>query len=443
MLKTGKVLTVTFLVIGMVSIAFPQEKLVLTLQESIQLALTQNPSHLAAEERVAGAKSQIREAIAGFFPTLSASGLRTLKEKVMVLEFPSFTPGEPPQRVELDFTRDYQATFSLSVPLFVGGQLKSGFNQAKYNYLSTDESRRQSAHMTVFNAKIAFYGFLLAQEFVNVAEESVTVAEKHLNNVQTMYEVGMSSKFDLLRSEVQLANLKPQLIKAKNNLKVAELSLKTVLGVDLAQPIEIKGELTYRPFNFDLEQALTQAIQNRPELQQLDYQKMMAGELLKMSRGSRYPTVAIAGTFNLWADKFNLKEDTWQSYYAVNLAVSVPLFRGFASSAQIAQSKSMIREIELGKKGLEDMIRFEVRQAVLNLEDAKESLLSQEKNVEQAMESLRIAELNFAEGLVTTLDVSSAQAALSQAKTNYSQALFDYVVSLAELDKAMGIGSRD
>ena len=160
MLKTGKVLTVTFLVIGMVSIAFPQEKLVLTLQESIQLALAQNPSHLAAEERVAGAKSQIREAVAGFFPTLSASGLRTLKEKVMVLEFPSFIPGEPPQRVELDFTRDYQATFSLSVPLFVGGQLKSGFNQAKYNYLSTDESRRQSAHMTVFNAKIAFYGFL-------------------------------------------------------------------------------------------------------------------------------------------------------------------------------------------------------------------------------------------------------------------------------------------
>ena len=141
------------------------------------------------------------------------------------------------------------------------------------------------------------------------------------------------------------------------------------------------------------------------------------------------------------ADNYNLKEYTWQSYYAVNLAVSVPLFRGFASSAQIAQSKSMIREIELGKKGLEDMIRFEVRQAVLNLEDAKESLLSQEKNVEQAMESLRIAELNFAEGLVTTLDVSSAQAALSQAKTNYSQALFDYVVSLAELDKAMGVGS--
>jgi outer membrane protein len=441
MLNAGRFSIVTVLVLSLVSTAFSQEKLTLTLQESIELALFQNPTYLAAEERVEGAESKIREAMAGFFPSLSVSGLRTLKEKIMVLEFPSFIPGEPPQRVELDFTRDYQASFSLSIPLFVGGQLKSGFKQAKYNHLSSEESRRQSEHMTVFNTKRAFYGYLLAQEFVRVAEEAVSVAEKHLKNVQMMYEVGMSSKFDLLRSEVQLANLKPQLIKAKNNVKVAELNLKTILGVDQDREIEIKGQLAYNPYEPDLEKALQRAVQNRPEIQQFNYQKMMATEVLKMSRGSRYPTVAITGTFNLWADEFNFDEDTWQSYYSVNLAVSVPLFRGLTSSAQIAQSKSMIREIELGRKGLEDMIGFEVRQAFLKLEEAKESLLSQEKNVEQAEESLRIADLNFAEGLATTLDVSSAQAALSQAKTNRSQALFDYVVSMADLERAMGIGS--
>jgi len=103
----------------------------------------------------------------------------------------------------------------------------------------------------------------------------------------------------------------------------------------------------------------------------------------------------------------------------------------------------MIKELDFTQKGLIDTIEFEVRQAMLRLEEAKESLLSQEKNVEQAQESLRIAELNFSEGLATTLDISSAQAALSQAKTNYSQALYDYVISLAELDKAMGVGWND
>jgi outer membrane protein TolC len=250
----------------------------------------------------------------------------------------------------------------------------------------------------------------------------------------------MASKFDLLRSEVQLANLKPQQIRAKNSRKVAELSLKTLLGLDLSQPLEIQGELTYEPFDPNLEEALTSALARRPELQQLMYQKMMAGEMLKMSKAAKIPTVAIQGAYNVWADRLTFKEEDWQSYYSVNLAMSVPIFNGFLAEAQIARSKSLIKELEFSKKGLEDMILFEVRQAILKLSEARESLLSQEKNVEQAMESLRIAELNFSEGLATTLDVSSVQSALTQAKTNYSQALYDYVMSRAELDKAIGIG---
>jgi len=247
----------------------------------------------------------------------------------------------------------------------------------------------------------------------------------------------MASKFDLLRSEVQVANLKPQLIRARNNLKVAELGFKTILGLDLAQPIEIKGALTYEPLEPDLEECLAAALRNRPELHQLQYQKQMAGEMVKLARASNLPSLAVAGTYNFWADKFNFKENNWQSYYTVNLVLTVPLFHGFAASARVAQTKAAIRELELNREGLEEAIKFEVRQAILNLKEAKESLLSQGKNVEQAQESLRIAELNYSEGLATTLDVSSAQAALSQAKINYSQALYDYVVASAQLEKAI------
>ena len=266
------------------------------------------------------------------------------------------------------------------------------------------------------------------------------MAEKHFKNVKSLYEVGMASKFDLLRSEVQLANLQPQLIRARNNLKIVELGLKTLLGLDLSKPIEVKGEMRFEPIEPDLEKSLTKALQNRPEINQLKYQRQVAGEMLKISRAANFPTLAMSGAYNFWAEHLNFKKDTWQSFYAVNLVLTVPIFNGFATSARVAQSKVMINEIELTQKGLGDTVKFEVRQAILKLKEAKESLLSQEKNVEQAQESLRIAELNFTEGLATTLDVSSAQAALSQAKTNYSQALYDYVMSKAELDKAMGVG---
>jgi len=442
MKKAKSVILVLLMCLFVGKFSFSQEKMTLTLDDTIRLALSQNPYHLASGERVQAAKAIVREAAANFFPTLNAQGLHTLDEKVFSLEFPDPITGKP-QRVTMDFTRDYQFSLSLSLPLFTGGRLVSGFKQAKYNLLSTEEGARQSENTTVFNAKTAFYGCLIAKEFVKVAEEAVEVAEKHLKNVKSLHEVGMASKFDMLRSEVRVANLKPQLIKARNNLEIAKLGLKTLLGIDLSQSLEIKGELIYEAYEPDLEECLAKALRNRPEVSQLNYQKQMAEETVKLARAADLPTVALSGTYNFWADKLNFQKDTWQSFYAINLVLNVPIFNGFSASARVAQSKALIRELELTHKGLEKTVGFEVRRATLNLKEAKESLLSQEKNVEQAQESLRIAELNFSEGLATTLDVSSAQAALSQAKTNYTQALYDYGVSLAQLDKAMGVGGAN
>jgi len=441
--KTNLIPCILFLLLSFNLLSFSQEKLTLTLERSVQLALSQNPSHLATEERVDAAYSKLREAASGFLPSLNAQGLYTLDEKVFELEFPSFVPGEPPQRVEIDFTRDYQFTFSLSVPLFTGGRLTSGFKQAKYNLESTKEVVRQSKHVTVFNTKTAFFGYLLAKEFVAVAEEAERVAEENLENVKDMYEVGMASKMDLLRSEVRLTNMQPQIIEARNSMRLAELNLKTLLGIDLSQPVAITGALIYKPYEPDLEECVNIALLNRPEVKQLDLQRKMAGETLKLSRAGYLPNLAISGTYNFWADKFSFQEDTWSSFYSVNLVLNIPIFNGLKESAQVAQSKAMIKEIELNQKALRDAVEFDVRQSVLMLQEAKESLLSQEKNIEQAKESLRITQLNFNEGMATTLDVISAEAAYSQAQVNYSQALYNYVVATAELDRAMGIGYED
>ena len=167
MKKTQNFILILCLLFGVTNFSFSQDKLVLTLEDSIRMALSQNPNHLASKTRVEGAQHQVNEAASAFFPTLNAQGQRTLDEKVFELEFPSFIPGEKPSKVELDFTRDYQVSFAFSVPLFTSGRLKAGYKQAKYNLLSTEESQRQSRHDTVFNTKQAFYGVLIAKEFVS------------------------------------------------------------------------------------------------------------------------------------------------------------------------------------------------------------------------------------------------------------------------------------
>ena len=412
--------------------------LVLTIDEAIDLAIRQNPFHMATREQENQARAGVRQARAGFLPTFNAQGTDNLAEKVFSLPFPSMIPGEPPTEVEIDFTKDYQMAFTLGVPLFAGGQIRAGYRQAKYGLEASREAVRLSEQETVYGVKQSFYGYLLAREFASVAEEALTLAEKFSDNVRNLYAVGMASKFDLLRSEVQVANLKPQAIKARNGVDVAALALKTAIGVDLDTPIEVRGDLGAPPLDAATEGVVEEAQASRPELRQIDYQRGMAAEMLKMARGSLWPTVAVVGSFNYWADALNLNKGTWDNFYTINLSVTLPIFNGFETQARIGQSKAAIRELEWARKGLSEAVALEVRQAVLNLHQAKETLLSQEKNVEQAREAVRIAELNFGEGLATNLDVLTAQVALSQARTNYSQALYDCVISQAQLEKAVG-----
>jgi len=440
MKKARTFILVAALMFGLYAVAFSQEKITLTLEDSIKLALEQNPFYLAEKAKEDQASYMVREAVSSFFPALNAQGTHILDKKVMTIEMPSFVPGMPPQRIKLDFTRDYQFSLSFSLPLSAGGRLVSGYKQANYNLMSTKEAIRQSMQETVFNVKKAFYGYLLAKKFVEVSEEAVSLADKHWKNVKSLYDVGMASKFDLLRSEVQVANLKPQLIRAKNGLSTAELGLKTLLGLDLKQPIEVKGELSYKEFEANVDAGVAQALANRPEINQLKFQQQMAAEMLKMARGAYLPTLAIGGAYNYWGNRFKFTKDSWESYYSVNLVLNIPLFNGFVNSAKVGESKAVLRQLDYSRKGFSEMVKFEVQEAILSLQQAKESLLSQEKNVEQAQEAVRIADLNYAEGLATNLDVSFAQMALTQAKTNYSQALYDYALALAQLEKAIGAG---
>ncbi len=414
--------------------AFAQETapggpLTITLESAIGMALERNPFHLASLETEAQAKARLRQATAKMLPSLNVNGTRTLKEKLMMLDFGG-------EEFEVDFTQNYQAVFNLSLPVFTGGQLLAGRREAVLDVENTREGIRRSEQGTVFNVKKAFYGYLLAREFVDVAREALDLAESHYRNVKNLYDVGLASKFDLLRSEVQAANLKPQLIRAQNGLVAAELGLKTVLSLDPGREIRVEGSLGFTPVDIDVDKVAAEAASNRPELRQAAYQVRRANELVKIARGAILPSLAIGGSFNYWGNKANFKG--WTNYYSINLVVNVPLFNGFQEEARLAESKALSRELEWNKKGVAESVELEVRQACLNYKQARETLLSQEKNIEQAREAVRLAELNYQEGLVTNLDVTSAQVALGQARTNYSQAVYDCVISLAELEKAVG-----
>jgi outer membrane protein len=439
MKKASALVAALLILLGSSPAAPTQEKITLTLEKCIDLALSQNPFYLASQERTDAAEARVRQAAAQFFPSLNAQGLQNLDKKVFVLEFPSFIPGGRPQRVPIDFTRSYQFTLNFTLPLYTGGRLTSGYRSARFDYLSSQESARQTTNETVLNVKRGYYNYLLAQQLVGVTEEALSLAEKTLQDVKNMFEVGMASRLDLLRAEVRVANLKPPVIQARNNVAVSELSLKTLLGLDVAQPIDIVGEMTYSPVVVNLEESMAKALQNRPELSQIQYQRDIAGEMIKIARADYLPTIAISGNYNTWANRLVFAKNNWENFYAFNLVLSIPLFNGLQTPAKVAESQALIRELDFTEKGLINNIKFEVQAAYLTMINAQEALLSQEKNIDAARESVRVAELNYSEGLITITDLGAAQVALSDARINYLRAIYEYDVSLAQLEKAIGL----
>lgn len=434
-----KYLKVGIIMIGFLcSISFA-ERFELTLNDSVRLALEKNPNILAMKKRIESAKSQEQGALSNFLPKLDLSAMRTVEEKLFTIEIPSFIPGQPPTVAKFDFTKDYQYSLRMTQPIFTGGKLISAYNQARLNLDLTEEMDSQIRQDLIFEVKKAYYGVLLSKEILKVSQDALSLAEKHLERTRKLLDAGVASKLDLLRAEVQVANLKPQVIRAKNACDLAEEGLKTLLGLSSEDEIILKENLSYKPAEIDQNKLLSFALERRPEINQLKIQRKMTLEMLKLAWASYIPNVAIAGEFNWRADRFSFSKGALENYYTVNLVVTLPIFDGFSRESKISQSKAELERIDYILKGVEQSISLDVKNAFLSFKEAKESYESQKTNVAQAEEAVRVAELNYEEGLATYLDVLSAHMALTEARTNLAQALFNYNVALAKIERAVSI----
>ncbi len=422
--------------------AWPQDTLRLSLEDCVELALKKNPSYLAATKQIDIAVAQEHEALGGFLPQLNLQGSYTWLEKVMTVEMPPLFrfPGMPakPQRIKLDFTLDYQGQVTLTQPLFTSGRLWHAYKQARLAAKLAREKVRQTRQETILQVGKSYFGCLLADEFARVARQAVDVAAKHLKSVQDRRAVGMATDFDVLRAQVQLSNLEPQLAKAENGQRLAYLGLKELVGLDSNQPIALVDTFFYRRPDLSLDSAIRLALEKRPELRQMELQRQMGVQMLKLAKANDDPMLALQGNYSFRNDKFTLDRRQWDDFYTVNVVLSVPLFDGFRTHAKVSQARSQLTSIELAEEALRRGVRLQVQQAYSKFEEAEKRLNSQRSNVQQARESVRIAEASYQQGMLTNLEVISAQLALKQAETNWSQALYDCSVAAIEIQRAIG-----
>ena len=413
----------------------------MTLDDCILRTLEVNPRVLDKAEGVTKAASGVEEARAGFLPQLGLSGLYNFAEKSQTVQFPG--PGGEMQEFELDFTLDYAFGASLTQPIYTGGAVSSSYKIAKYvRDIAVADLATAQANLALL-VYVQFYALLAAREAIVVAEETIQNAEEHYEVTLARYGAGEVSEYDVMRAEVAVVNLRPVLIKAQNALRVSELALKNYMMLDPETEIDFVGVLEEVEYTVDPGEAVQVAFQNRPEMRIMEKQMEIAHESVTLAKSGRRPTFALTGSYDFRSNELTFRRDEWQDSYAGYLVLSWSVFDGLRTRARISQAHSETRQAEIGLEDLKRAIELEVRAALLDVEAARATLRSQERNVETAQRGLAIADERYATGVATSLEVIDARLAFTTAQQNRISALFDFNVSTARLKKAVGVLVRD
>ena len=416
----------------------------LTLESSIEIALKNSIVLDIAREGTKGATAQKREAITGFLPKFNTSYSYTRLNEAPFSRFQGFPPEKlydlNGMEIPVGTKDNYNWTIEARQPLFTGGGLIANYQATKIGEDAAQIEETAKKQDIVQEVKIAYYDILRAQKILETARQSVEMLTAHRDVAQNYFQVGMIPKNDLLHAEVELANGKQALIKASNAVELTKARFNTILKRKIFAPVEIVDVLKYQPFEKSVEECFDIALKNRPELKIASLRARQAGKLVNAASSEYFPTLGLVANYGRYGDNPSVAGSDFkdaESWYVMGVASwnfwewGKTKFRVDASRAKENQAIGTARE-------LNDQITLEIKNAYLILQEAEKQIAVSQQVIEQAEENFRISEERYKESVATSTEVLDAQTLLTKAKSEYANALGDYNINYAKLQRAMG-----
>ena len=405
----------------------------LDLDETIQRALLTNPDIKIAE-------SQRKEAKADYSAAKSARGIS------ISLSHSTGRGGyaDPQYNQQLKIwskgiDNSHSNSVTASLPLFTGGELQGQIGQAKANYRSMLSAEEQAYNEMKETATTGYFNMLNAGNMKALRQESVDRLQAHLDNVIAQYNVGIVARADVLRSEVELANAKQDYITASNEYDVAEATLNNIIGTPLNTTLKLKDSLQYVPYDNDMAYCLAYSEQHRPELKQAEYGVDAAEAALVVARSGHMPKIYANASDNWGGNGSNWPGDDDENW-SVGVTASINVFDSGVTWSKIHAAQEALVQAKESQRQIKDNVELEVRTDYLSMREAEKRITTAQVAVASAEEDYHIAVVRYQAGVGTNIDVMDAQEALTQAKTNYYQALYNYNTSKAALNTSMGVG---
>lgn len=409
----------------------------ITLNQAIELALRNNKDLREARITLERRQAELQEAQAALLPNLSTqvqfdrSG-QTTNIPGQVNPFTGQTVGEPEQGFEE--STNFQGNLELSYNIYTGGRRGAQIERAERALRQSELDVERLAEETRFNATDRYYLLQNADAQVAIAQAAVEDATQSLRDAQLLEQAGLGTRFDTLRSEVDLARANQQLTRAISAQRTARRNLAEVLSVgqqvELTAADEIK-EAGRWPLS--LEESIVQAYKNRAELEQQLLQREISERDRTIALADIKPQVDFFAQYNFrdnFDDEFGIGDG-----YSFGARMRWTLFDGGAAFARARQAD---RNIDLANNAFarqRNQIRTQVETAYYELIANQENIETTRLNVQRAEESLRLARLRFQAGVGTQTDVINSQRDLTEARSEFLQAIIGYNQSLNQLQR--------
>jgi len=408
----------------------------LTLEESIKIALERNLRLRSAMEGTTGSKLRQKQAVTNFLPTWTGQYLYTQYNTPTTVGF------SPQYSRTGEIINTDKGVFNLSTtvqqPIFAGGSITANYRLEKQGVEISKMDVETVKREIVVAVREGYFNILRAEKFVDVAKQAVKQFEAQLEVSKAFFEVGIIPKNDLLQSEVRLANARQGLVKAENDLALAKSSFNILLRRDIREPLNVVDILAYRPSTIQLEESISEALRQRPEIAGAELRVSQAKEGVKIAQSGFFPNVGFSWNYTRASDEFDLMGDLRGERWTAQVLAALTIFDWGRTAYKVGESKVKVTQAEDSKMQLVEGIILEVKQDYLGMVTAERNIEVAEKAIEQAEENVRMNEERYKYQVATATDVLDAVTLLAQARVNYYSALSDFNIAKARLDRAMG-----
>jgi len=420
----------------------PTDTLRITLDDAIRRALATSEEMRGAHAFVTQTEGQVLQELSRALPQVSGTVTYNRKLESIFQGVASDTGFFGNLFKNSPFAAQHTWTADLTGQqlLWSGGKVGAALRAARAANGSAHASEREAASDLTFQVRQAYYDAVYAKRLVEIAGSALEQARAHLGQVRAGRREGSRSEYEMLRAEVDAANQEPPVVAAENGRDIALLALKRLVNAPLEQPVVLVTPLVSPDGTVPVVTDPSLSVDRRPGLAAADLEVEARRQAVRVYRGQRWPDLYVSSTISQQAFPQELwpRRKQFVRAWDASLRLEVPIFTGLRVEGQVAQARGQYEQARANRDRMREGAVIEATQARDELERALSTLTARRETVRQAQRAWELAGVRFTNGMSTQIEVSDARLQLQSAEVNEVQAMRDYLVAVAQLERAVG-----